>query len=246
MQEKKDDGGGHKVSLKDIPWRDLFRVAASASITIVILIPVQILIFVISPPPSTVAEFFMLFQNNILLGLLSLDLLLMIDYVLMIPIFLAIYVILSKTNQSFAAVGTVMGFVGIIVYFSSNTAFDMLYLSEQYDSVATSDLQKTLLLASGQSMLATFQGTSFHVSYVLLSIATVILSILMVKNRVFGKAIGTSGILVAAIGLGLYIPQIGLFLSIISLIPGTAWYILVAKSLFKMSNQTKSLDSVQD
>ena len=245
MQEKKGDGDHNKFSLKDIPWRGLFRVAAFASITIVVLIPVQILIFVISPPPSTVADFFMLFQNNVLLGLLSLDLLLMIDYVLMIPIFLAIYVILRKTNQSFAAVGTVMGFVGIIVYFSSNTAFDMLFLSEQYN-VAMTDIQKSLLLAAGQSMLATFQGTSFHVSYVLLSLATLILSILMLNNRVFGKATGTSGILVAVIGLGLYIPQIGLFLSIISLIPGTTWYVLVARSLFRMSNQAKSLDSVQD
>lgn len=245
MQEKKGDGDHNNFSLKDIPWRCLFRVAAFASITIVVLIPVQILIFVISPPPSTVADFFMLFQNNVLLGLLSLDLLLMIDYVLMIPIFLAIYVILRKTNQSFAAVGTVMGFVGIIVYFSSNTAFDMLFLSEQYN-VAMTDIQKSLLLAAGQSMLATFQGTSFHVSYVLLSLATLILSILMLNNRVFGKATGTSGILVAVIGLGLYIPQIGLFLSIISLIPGTTWYVLVARSLFRMSNQAKSLDSVQD
>jgi hypothetical protein len=245
MQEKKGDGDHNKFSLKDIPWRGLFRVAAFASITIVVLIPVQILIFVISPPPSTVADFFMLFQKNILLGLLSLDLLLMIDYVLMIPIFLAIYVILRKTNQSFAAVGTVMGFVGIIVYFSSNTAFDMLFLSEQYN-VAMTDIQKSLLLAAGQSMLATFQGTSFHVSYVLLSLATLILSILMLNNRVFGKATGTSGILVAVIGLGLYIPQIGLFLSIISLIPGTTWYVLVARSLFRMSNQAKSLNSVQD
>ena len=121
----------------------------------------------------------------------------------------------------------------------------MLFLSEQYD-VTKTDIQKSLLLAAGQSMLATFQGTSFHVSYVLLSIATLILSILMLNNRVFGKAAGTSGILVAVIGLGLYIPQIGLFLPIISLIPGTAWYVLVAKSFFKMSNQAISLDSVQD
>jgi hypothetical protein len=124
----------------------------------------------------------------------------MIDYVLMIPIFLAIYVLLkNKTNQSFVAIGTVIGFVGIIVYFSSNTAFDMLYLSEQYD-IAKTDFEQSLLLSAGQSMLATFQGTSFHSSYVLLSMATLILSILMLKDRVFGKVAGMSGILVAVIG----------------------------------------------
>ena len=224
-------------------WKNLYRIAAFAAVAIVILIPVQILVFVINPPPSTAEDFFILFQNNAFLGLLSLDLLLMIDYVLMIPIFLAIYVILRKTSQSFVAVGTVFGLVIIIVYFSSNTAFDMLYLSEQYD-VASTDLQKSLLVAAGESMLAIFQGTSFHLSYVLLSSATLIVSILMLKDRVFGKATGTFGILVAVIELGLYIPQIGLFLSVISLIPGTAWCLLVA--YLKCQSKPKSLDSAQD
>jgi hypothetical protein len=226
-------------------WKDLYRIASFAAVTIVILIPVQILVFVISPPPSTVEDFFMLFQNNALLGLLSLDLLLMVDYVLMIPIFLAIYVILRKTNQSYAAISTAMGLVGIIVYFSSNTAFDMLYLSEQYD-FTKADIQQSLLLAAGQSMLAIFQGTTFHVSYVLLSVATLILSILMLKSRVFGKGTGTAGILLAVVGLGLYLPGIGLFLSIVSLIPGTAWYLLVARSLLKISKQAKSVSSYED
>ncbi|WP_458744782.1 hypothetical protein [Candidatus Nitrosocosmicus sp. T] len=245
MQGKKEDGN-NTSPYTIMSWKDLYRIAAFSAMAIVILIPIQILVFVISPPPSTVAAFFNLFKNNALLGLLSLDLLLMIDYVLMIPIFLAIYIVLKKkTNQSFAAIGMVIGFIGIIVYFSSNTAFDMLYLSEQYDITKT-DFEQSLLLAAGQSMLATFQGTSFHSSYILLSIATLILSILMLKDKVFGKVAGTFGILVAVIGLGLYIPQIGFFLSIVSLIPGTAWYLLVSRSLFRISKQAESLDSAQD
>ena len=103
MQKKKEDNN-IKSPYTDTTWKDLYRIAAFAAVTIVILIPVQILVFVISPPPSTVADFFKLFQNNALLGLLSLDLLLMVDYVLMIPIFLAIYIILRKINQSFATI----------------------------------------------------------------------------------------------------------------------------------------------
>lgn len=244
MLKKKQDNNT-KSPYTDTTWKDLYRIAAFAAVTIVILIPVQILVFVISPPPSTVADFFKLFQNNALLGLLSLDLLLIVDYVLMIPIFLAIYIILRKINQSFETISVMMGFVGIIVYFSSNTAFDMLYLSEQYD-FTKADIQQSLLLAAGRSMLATFQGTTFHVSYVLLSVATLILSILMLKSRVFDKGTGTAGILLAIVGLRLYLPGIGLYLSIVSLIPGTAWYLLVARSLSKMSKQAKSAASHED
>ena len=67
--------------------------------------------------------------------------------------------------------------MAIVTYFSSNTAFNMLYLSQQYQSAST-DLQKSLLLASGISMPAIFQGKSFHISYVLVSIYTLIISVI--------------------------------------------------------------------
>jgi hypothetical protein len=57
----------------------------------------------------------------------------------------------------------------------------------------------------------------------------------MLKDNVFGKKTGIAGILLAVVGLGLYVPVVGLILSLVSLIPGTAWYLLVAKSLYKTS-----------
>ena len=41
----------------------------------------QILVFLISPPPETVTGWFDLFQSSMLIGLLNLDLLLMVDQV---------------------------------------------------------------------------------------------------------------------------------------------------------------------
>ncbi|VFJ14817.1 hypothetical protein [Candidatus Nitrosocosmicus franklandus] len=84
---KEGDDDDTKSPNIDSTWKDLYRIAAFAAATIVILIPVQILIFVISPPPRTAADFFLLFQNNALLGLSSLDLLFLVDYVLLIPKF---------------------------------------------------------------------------------------------------------------------------------------------------------------
>jgi hypothetical protein len=179
----------------------------------------------------------MLFQSNGFLGLLSLDLLLVVDYVLMIPIFLALYLSLRGASEPFITIGTLIGFIGIVAYFASNTSFDMLNLSQQYES-ATTELQKSSLLAAGDAMLAIFQGTSFHVSYVLTSIATLIVSIVILKSKLFGKIAGYAGILVAIIGLGIYIPIIGILLSIISLIPGTIWYIFVARQLFQLCRLT--------
>lgn len=90
-------------------------------------------------------------------------------------------------------------------------------------------------------MLAIFQESSFHISYVLVSIYTLIISVILLKSDKFSKFAGYSGIAMGIIGLGIYIPIIGVALSIISLIPGVIWYILVARGLHKMSKPDKSL-----
>src|SRR3712207_1578978 len=136
-----------------------------------VLIPLQIIVFIAWPPPleGSVTDWFRLFQDNWLLGLLSLDLLLLVDYVLLVPIVLALYVALRQISASLMAVATALYFVAIAAYFASNTAFEMLSLSDQY-AAATTDAQRAMYRVAGQTMLATFEGTAFQVSYVLASV----------------------------------------------------------------------------
>ncbi len=57
-------------------WKGLYRVGGVAALIQVVLMPIQIIIFFAWLPPTTVTSYFTLFENNWLLGLLSLDLLL--------------------------------------------------------------------------------------------------------------------------------------------------------------------------
>ena len=88
-------------------------------------------------PPSTVIDWFTLLQNNRLLGLSLLNLFDIVDYALVGLMFLALYVALRRANGSYMAIATILGFVGIAVYFASNTAFSMLSLSDQYAAATT-------------------------------------------------------------------------------------------------------------
>jgi hypothetical protein len=117
-----------------------------------------------------------------LLGLLGLDLVLMIDYVLFIPIVLALYVVLRPVHAAWAAIGTALFGVAIAGYFASNTSLEMLSLSRGYADAGTT-AQKAVYLAAGQAMLATFQGTAFYVSYVLGSLAGVLVGMAMLKSQ---------------------------------------------------------------
>jgi hypothetical protein len=137
----------------DSAWKSLYRVGGVAALIMAVFIPIQFIIFLIWPPPSTVIGWFTLFQNNALLGLLDMDLLLIVDQVLVALILLALYVALRRTSQSFVAIALILGLLGIAAYFASTVAFEMLALSHQY-AIATTEAQRSMVLVAGQMMIA--------------------------------------------------------------------------------------------
>ena len=221
-------------------WNWLYKIAGAAALITAVIFPLQIIVFVAWPPPleGTVIDWFTLFQDNRLLGLLSMDLLIIADYALLIPIFLALYVTLKRSSKSFMAIGTTLGFIGLAAYFASNTAFNMLSLSDQY-AAATTDAQRAMFLAAGQAMLAIYQGTAFHVSYFLVGIAGIIISAVMLRSKIFSKKTAYLGILGNVIGFGLYMPPIGVYIAIFSVLFLEIWYILVARRLFQLARFEK-------
>src|SRR6266699_457817 len=214
-------------------WKPLYRVGGAAALIVVLLYVIQIVVLVVSPPPSTVIDFFTLFHKNALLGLLDLDLLSIADYALFVPMFLALYVALRRVSPSFMAIATTLGLVGIATYFASNTAFEMLSLSSQY-AAATTEAQRSLFVASGQAILVIYQGTAFDVSYVLLAVAPLIISVVMLRSTTFGKVTAAVGIVANVLAVGFFVPAIGVFLSLVSVVSLLIWYILIARRLFQL------------
>ena len=98
----------------------LKRWGAIAAIAVVAIIPVQIAIFALRPPPADVRGFFELFEQNPLLGLLSLDLLYLLNNALMISVYLGLAACLYKANQSAIITALAVGLVGLATYYASN------------------------------------------------------------------------------------------------------------------------------
>ena len=101
------------VETADSRWKWLYRVAGVASLISLVIIPIQVIIFIVSPPPSTAIGWFSLFQNNKLLGLLTFELLIVVSNALAIPMYLAFYVALRRGSESFMAIAMVIGLVGL-------------------------------------------------------------------------------------------------------------------------------------
>jgi len=221
----------------DSRWNWLYKVAGMAALLTAVLIVVQMIVFILWPPPGTAIETFTLFQDDVLQGFLALDLLYVIDNALLIPILLALYVALRRSNESFMLIAVAFGFVGIAALFASNPAVNMHTLSGQYAAAGT-DAQRALFLAAGEAMLAVYTGTAYHVSLILGSVALVILSIVMLQDKRFSKATAYMGILANGLALGLYVPKYGIYFLLFSVLFLLAWYILIARNLFQLGQGT--------
>lgn len=196
-----------------------------------------------SAPPSTVVNWFMLLQNNKLLGLTLLNLFDIVNYALVGLIFLALFAVLRRVSKSFMALVAALCFVGIAVYFASNQAFTMLTLSNQYVAT-TADSQRALLEAAGQAVLAihnsaNYLGSGVYISFFLVSIAGLITSGVMLRSKIFSKGTAYIGILANGFGLGYYIvlaiaPTL-VFIPLSASAPILLiWYILVGLRLLKL------------
>jgi hypothetical protein len=217
----------------DDRWRVLFRAGGVAALLSALFIPIQIVVFVASNPPfdGTAADWFALLSDDRLVGLVDLDLLLVADNVLLIPILLALYVLLRRAQASVMLLATAFGFTSVAMYIATNPAVEMASLADTYAGAAT-EAERASALAAAETLLATWQGTAFQTAYLVGSLAGIAIGAVMLRSGVFGRPTAYMAILGNAIGLGLYLPEIGVYVSVFSVLFLEVWYVLVARRLF--------------
>jgi Domain of unknown function (DUF4386) len=215
----------------------LFKTAGIAAWIMVLFIPAQITVFLVWPPPETAVEWFNLFRQNEIIRLIDLDLLLIVDQVIVGLIFLALYILLYKTNRPIMLMAILFAIIGIASCMASTIAFEMLSLSRKYIA-ATSDLDRSIYLAARESLLAMWQGTTFNIGYVLEGPALLMTAIVMLKSTQFTRWTAYVGILLGILSL---LPptagDIGMIFVLATLIPLIIWAILVAGKFFTLSGQ---------
>jgi hypothetical protein len=196
--------------------------------------------------PSFVLDWFTLLHANPLVGLTLLNVFDVVNYVLVGLIFLGLYAALKRANKSYMTIAIALAFVGIAAYISSNPAFPMLSLSQQY-AAATTDAQRSMLLAAGQVPLAISNPGAFSqatVSFLFVTLAGLIISTVMLRSRIFSKGTAYTGILANIFGLGYPVglavaPQM-VVVAVISLSASACflvvWYLGIARRLFQLAN----------
>ena len=247
---------GSDAETRDSSWKSLYKIGGVAALIAAVLFrrnlgtefmllrSVGIISVGPTAPPETVMDWFILLQDNKLLGLTLLNFFDMVNYALLGFIFLALYAALRRASKSFMAIAAMLGFTAIAIYLASNQALSMLSLSDQY-AAATKDAQRAMLLAAGQATLAIhsnagYEGAGIYTSFFLVSVAGLIISAVMLRGNIFSKVTAYVGILANGFGLGYYVAlafapaMVALPLSISALFLLT-WYILIGRRLFQLA-----------
>ncbi len=229
------DIGLEKIRPENIEtrWNSLFKIGGISALVIVLIIPIQSYFFIVFPPPTTVIGFFELLQRNWFIGLMDLDLLYIINTVLMIFVYLALYIALRKVNESFMLIALITGLTGTVIYFSSTIAFEMLSLGNQYVAAPT-EAERSIFLAAGETMLTIYKGTAFDVYYIISAFSLLLFAIVMLQSHVFSKTTAYFGL---ASGIFMVVPStagtIGLVFAFTSLIPWAVFSVLIALKFFE-------------
>ncbi len=215
-------------------FNPLFRIAQVLTLIMLLLIPLQIIIYIVSPPPTSVEGFFVLYQNNPLLGLLSLDFIYLFNNIIIVIIYLALFILLYREKPVTVLLSIILGLIGVACYYPSNPAFEMLTLSHQYFNVLPD--QQAIYLAAGEALLAGYTGTTFNTYYVLSTICLLLFAYAILKSNKFKKSVGLWGL---ASGFFMIIPSsvgvIGMVFSLLSLIPWMVFIVLLMVSFHKFA-----------
>lgn len=248
LRTRKNRVGGTEAA--DSSWKGLYRLGGGAALISVLLVLLDIFAGILLPggevEPGTrsALDWFALFGDNVYHGFRELGLLNVLNLVLGIPLFLALYAAHRQAGRAFAALALLLFLFGGAIYISNNAAIPMFVLSGEY-AAATTDAQRAALAAAGEAMLA--RGADFTpgslVGFILPSLGQIAMSFVMLRGGVFGRVTAYAGILGFSLLLVFtvwttFVPEALGVAMLIALPAGLlvmAWNVLVARRLFRLS-----------
>ena len=214
-------------------WQWLYKLGGVAALISLFFIPVSIVVYIVWPPPDTVIGHFAAFQDSLWVGLLGMDLLYLLTNLLLIPTWLALYVALRRTNESLTAVALTLGLMGIITLIIARPIIEMYALSTQY-AIVTTEIEQAITLGAAKALLAIYHGTAFNLHYLLGTIGLLIFAFIMLPSPLFDQKTAYVGIAANIITLGYYVPVVGIYISIFSVLFYFVWYLLIARRLLQL------------
>jgi hypothetical protein len=179
-------------------WNQLFKIGGIAPFVTLAFYLIQLLTISFSrePYPVMPEEWFTLLHNNPILGLIFLNALDIFSVAILGLMFLALTIALWQVKPTWMLVAAFLAFLGIAAFVSSraNMVTATLALTEQYAAAGTA-AQSTQILAAGQAVMVLSRATPETIGFLFVAVASLIISIMMLKTDIFNNGAGYLGIL---------------------------------------------------
>jgi len=231
-------------------WGSLYKLAGVAALTAAGLFLIDVLILAIAGPlPDSADGWFTLLHHDRPAALLKLFFTDLIGIALIAPIVLGIYVALRQKSPALALLAAAFSFVGIALVLATNPNFVLIHLSDRYAAASTNPERASLLTEADLVLASGSWGTGTLIGSFLLEGALLTVSILMVREPHFGKAVGYLGIVAHGLDFAhalVFLFMVPLFNTALALAIGTPllavggtlqliWYPLTATRLLRLS-----------
>jgi hypothetical protein len=234
----------NSIDMENSAWKTLYRIGGIAPLVALGFYLVQIFILIFGEPfPSTAEGWFSLLQRSKPLGLLYLNALDIFSIAFLGTMFLALYIVLRRVHESYMAIAAFFAFLGTSVFVAPRVAMlSLLPLSDQYAAAAT-DAQRSQILSAAQALGSLGMPTPQTIGFLFMAIAVIIISAVMLRSNIFGKATAFAGILASVItfadDLSMVIaPSMAAVLMPVSGLLWILWWILISRRLLKLGSGT--------
>jgi hypothetical protein len=225
----------------------LYKMGAWCALAIILIYLSEMVIMIVYGPifSKSVPELFEIFHQRRWIALLQATSLDILAVLFRIPLMIALFLALIKISKSFILLilSMVVGFIGVAVYFSFNSIFSMLHLSDLYYAT-TDEILKQQFLSAGYAFLASFNASGIQpfLAYTFWGVWGALTCIVMMKSPDFNRGIAIVGLIGFILEQG---PPVGIcpewFLKIDPILIGLGgiliiiWYAMVIVKLLKLA-----------
>ena len=225
-------------------WRGLYRLCGVGALVLLVYCLATIIIMAITGgQPATVEETLTMLQGNRLVGLLRMDLLTVLVMPLYYVLFLGFLVSLWRAHLVNAVLAFLLVLTGVTLFLAMPSVFSYAFLSDRLAQVA-GDAQRAQILAAGEAIQAAdmWRGTGAMVGGLLTQTGAVLISFVMLRGTVFGKAAAWMGIITHGLDLlhilvGFFAPELGILLMIVAGPLYLIWFPLVARGFWRLAKE---------
>jgi len=226
-----------------------YSVAAVAALLIVAsaVLDITLMFFepkAIVPGQTSAGEWLAMLHQHRILSLRNLGLLNVVNLLLEVPVFLALYDVHRRAQRDLAAVAVALLLVGAAVYIARNPVFSLDALASRY-AEATTDADRGALLGATSTLLVLGEDltSGAFMGFFVTELAGLVMALAMIRGRMFGRltsitgGVGFGSLLVfnvfAAFAPTLYgrVLALGAIGGVVMII----WFVLVARGLVRLA-----------